>query len=268
MEREKNMYTLTKSNLDIAVISKKQNPACLFVDRHCTVVNDGRVLVRVTRPDIDPDTYPNIDGIKVSGSMKDQADIEPVENDSFILDSAEAIKIGKKIPGKKTINPVLQQAIVSQNGKIQIASTDLNGQDVTTVNPLGGIYPKYQEVIPPENNTKMRIGFDPAYMETICKLAKDFQNQQNASDNYRLMYMDIGGPGSAIKLHTRNIETKQEFLAVLMPMNITSLDDDGYSDARKPSVESKKAFYLAEVERLENELEIVKDKINIECDNL
>lgn len=211
------MKMLNKSNLNVAEVSKKDTSG-LFVDNNCTVATNGKILIRVTRPDVDSNEYPKIDGI------------EPQQTESFVMSSKQALDIAKTIPTKKTLSPILKNAVVAQNGILKIASTDLNNNNIANVEPLQTRYPDYKQVIPSSNNTKFEFCVNPALLEIICKQARMFQEQGDNQD-YRML-IELGEPGQAAKISTRNIETRQEFLAVIMPMM-------PQTDEERESIETK-----------------------------
>ena len=204
------MQTLTRSNLDIGIVDKA---GTVLVDKHCTVSNNGRVLYKVTRPSIDRDTFPNIGGFI------------PQQEESFVMTSEQALSVSKAIPKAKKAMDVLKQAVVSQNGKVEVATTDLNNNSIVRVETTGETYPRYQGVIPESKDCNIKIGINPALLEQACKLAKEFQQQRdNDQDIGALMTMEFSYsknniPG-AIKLSARNVATRQNFTAVVMPMNM------------------------------------------------
>ncbi len=241
---DEEMRTLTRSNLDIAVISKKEANATLLINKHCTVANNGRMLVEITRPEVDQDNYPGIDGIV------------PHEESDFMVRSDEAIKASKKIP-KKNINPVLNQAIVNQNGKIKIASTDLRSENVSVLNVVEGNYPAYREAIPPSTDDSLKITVNPEYLETICKLAKEFKNHLNTSGEPPFMSMEF--VDRRIKITARNIESRQEFLAVLMPLS----EAEDLIEAREEVLtpESRVEYKQEQIKKLQHKIETLQEEI-------
>lgn len=195
---------LNKSNLEIAVIAEKSKygESGILVNKGCTVVNDGRRLIEVTRPKaFNPEEFPKIPNFTVK------------ENHSFIMPAKEALKVASQIPRGKKYIPLLKNAVIEQNSRVRIASTNLESASIIDVNPIEGKYPNYKEVIP-QGKFKHRIGVNPRYLMEICQLADKFQNE--VDKRMILEFNDDGG----IKLTTTNEDTEQEFTAVLMPMSL------------------------------------------------
>ncbi|MFQ5686199.1 MAG: hypothetical protein ACE5GV_06010 [Candidatus Scalindua sp.] len=202
-EDKMKIKTISKSNLQIAEISKKNGQNAdllyadlLYVDANCTVAHDGSTLIRVTRPEMDTNET-NYTGLKQK------------ESAPFVIKSQDALQAAKTISSKKS------HAIISQsNQDTNVKITSLEGPTIS-IDTIQEDYPDYKKVIPKNG---IRIAFDVERMGIICKLAREFQKQKKGE--YKLMYMDISDsdPSSPIKLQTRNHQTKQEFLAVLAQM--------------------------------------------------
>lgn len=130
------METLNKSNLDIAIIAKGERVPGILVTKDRTVVNDSRRLVEVTRPKFNAEDFPKVPGFE-----------QKQEND-FILPITEALQVSRQIPKAKKDLSILKNAIIEQNNRVRIATTDLSSASIVDVNPIEGKYPEYQEVIP------------------------------------------------------------------------------------------------------------------------
>lgn len=204
---------LNKHNLDIAVIAGKSKwgDNGLFVAKDRTVANDGRRLVEITRPtkldgeEFNPDDFPVI------------PNFEPKQDHDFIIPTMEALKVAKQIPKGKRTKAILKNAVIEQNGRVRIASTDLGSAIITDINPIEGKYPEYQQVIP-QGKLKHRVGVNPKYLMEICQLADKFQ-----SEYYKIMVLEFNDNGG-IKLTTKNDDTGQEFTAIVMPMSLKEED--------------------------------------------
>jgi len=215
------MHTLTKSNLDIGTVNIKENCRELLVEQHATIAHNGHCLYRVTRPEVDSELFPNINGF------------QQIETEPFILDSKQAIEIGKSIP-KNREHSICNQAVVSQNGTTKIATTNLDSSNVVIANTKDYRYPNYNEVIPKNKDSNLKIALNVIQLEQICKLAKEFLKDEDKDESKdKRVILEIEAKDIAVKISTRSITRKQEFLAVLMPMTIEENDVKNYKDLEK-----------------------------------
>ena len=114
--------------------------AGVFVDprRNRTVASDGKRLVEITGPKVDPKKYPAKGVVLANG-----------DTDPFILPAETAQEILKVLPKGKDATDARQYAALVQNGK-KLAIATVDGQKAHTfdVKPLGDPYPDFSQVFP------------------------------------------------------------------------------------------------------------------------
>lgn len=181
---------VNKSNLAIGIVnSKKQKrqPGVLLIDKDCTVVTNGSVLVKVSK----------------------------VKSDSkYIVESRDAISVSSRIDNKAGI-AVVKKA--KDKNKIRITTNNVL-EESFTLDVMDGAYRDYKyhdynelikDCIKPKN-LKYSVDFNPEHMEQVCKLAKGVLR-----DDYKLVTMEYYGEGEPLVLKCRNENTGQESIALI-----------------------------------------------------
>ncbi|MCP4475415.1 MAG: hypothetical protein GY821_12785 [Gammaproteobacteria bacterium] len=203
------MKTLTKSNLTIASVNKKDNTHHqLLVTKDYTLAASRCLLYKVSRPETG--IFPAIKGF------------DPKENSSFLIESKRALEIAKKIPNDP--NPHLRQAAIEQDVTLQIAriaTTNLEDASICTALMEKDDTYHYEEsiktMVPREPNIKIEI--NPALLEDVCKKAQEFLKQSGSECSVGdSVFLEITDDKTMIKISARNAETRQNFTALLMPI--------------------------------------------------
>lgn len=133
-------------------------------DASCeAVASDGKVLARARWTD-NPQEYPSIPGM---------ADIQAVDGFTTIIPADALADMAKSAPKprKNGMLPVLQNVAIQEagsNGRIQMATTDLESPSLRTVATVEGTYPKYDNAIP-TGSPALRIRFDVRILSAALK---------------------------------------------------------------------------------------------------
>ncbi len=181
---------VNKSNLAIGIVNSKQGGRyvinSMLIDKDCTVVNNGVVLVKVSKAK---------------------------SNSRYIVKSKHAVSISKRIGGKA--DSVVVKKVRNKNMVKVDVDSDMNESFV--LNNYHIKYPNYNELI--ENSTKpenlkFSVDFNPGYMEQVCKLAKEFMFDDNGG--HARVTLEYYREDKALVLKCTNAETGQEFTALIM----------------------------------------------------
>lgn len=165
---QKTAYTLNKQNLGSYLFTGTDGCrpvlGSILVDHDRTVASNSRVLIEVTRPEINIDDFPTIKGVAID------------EQTPFLLRRETAQDILKTLPSRKSM-PILHHAVVSQDGgDTRITTTDLS--KVITHQVQDNYYkvedyPKIASVYP-KGNPVATVTLDASKLEAICKFVKGF----------------------------------------------------------------------------------------------
>lgn len=162
-----------------------------------TEVTNGHILVRLPKPDADPNDYPKIEGT------------EPDSPDDVIL-PAEALK-GWKIPKANSLPILAYLRMTSHNGTVDLASTDLEIARVNRVQPLEGVFPNTNNVIP--RDRKPAFAFSPKELKLIVSWAIKHGVKS-------LTFHPAEHPDTEAMLITGRLEDGREATIVLMPIRL------------------------------------------------
>jgi len=162
-----------------------------------TEATNGHLLVRLPKPDADPNDYPTIEGT------------EPDAPDDVIL-PVEALK-GWKIPKANTIPILAYLRLTSHNGAVDLASTDLETARVNRVQPIEGEFPKIDRVIPKDR--KPAFAFSPKALKLIVSWAIKHGVKS-------LTFHPAEHPDLDSMLITGMLEDGREATIVLMPVRL------------------------------------------------
>lgn len=189
------MLALNKNNLLIADCASKEDGRYILqtvrIEKHRTIATDGKILIRVSTPNLDKEQIPAIQGIEKSDTQ-----IKP-----FLLPANECLKIAKSVPKVKSL-PILNHIFVdtektNQNGFAVLGQTDLDTSPVYQVRKIEGDYPDIEQVSP--KDPVLTIRFNPEFLIRVLRHAQ--------------------------RINQESVELK--FYAPDKPVSITSRGEDG-----------------------------------------
>ena len=165
---QKTAYTLNKQNLGLYLFtstdSRRPVLGSILVDHDRTVASNDRILIEVTRPEINTDDFPTIKGVVIA------------EQTPFLLGRETAQGILKTLPSRKSM-PIFHHAVVSQDGEdTRITTTDqfkVITHHVQDYYYKVKDYPKIANVYP-EGNPVATVALDASKLEAICKFVTGF----------------------------------------------------------------------------------------------
>lgn len=159
---------LTKENLAVHLIASN-DPARLalsgiLVDpkRNVTAASDGRRLVEITAPSIDPETYPS-SGVKLANG----------EAKPFILPAQTAQEIAKILPkGRNESDPIRCAALaMGKDGKLSIVTTDGKKNYSFSFDPIDATFPDYEAKVFPKAKPNSSLALNPELLWKTAKVA-------------------------------------------------------------------------------------------------
>lgn len=127
-----------------------------------SVATDGHVLVRFTGNEIDPAGFPKIDGIADLAAAAD------------VILSREDLRAALATISKndKQFNPQ-HLAIVPNGTHVTIATAQLDRTVQIRARKIEGTFPNYHPILVAKKPTIATLVVDPAFLQTIGKMAKD-----------------------------------------------------------------------------------------------
>ena len=206
---------LNKHNLAVHQFANREEwrygNSCIHVTPKETIATDGTVLVRVSTPELDPKSFPQVDGITASTTFK------PF---NLPVDAAKAIE--KSIPKKCSI-PILSNVMI--DGKATdakpkdgmpdcavLAVSDLENPQVFRPKKDDGKFPNWQTATPKREDAKFAICLDARLLAKLAQFAAKFAN-----DRTRELRIRFYADDKPIRLDARS-EDGQEWTGVLMPL--------------------------------------------------
>lgn len=211
----------TKTNFAVVEAASKDEcrPAlcgiCLEKDGS-TVATDGHVLFHVGSSDIDPEDFPCLEKDKANKVGKPDGQILPTEVVKSIV---------KSLVKRSTI-PILENAILleSDNGNVQLGTTDITNSLTHSSIPIGGPYPNWRQVIPQKDEKPiLRVAFRVEVLEKLIKFHK--KTGANSHSAIRLSFFDNnkGWAQKAIGFEIRSFDVGQTIDGIVMP--VKEMDD-------------------------------------------
>jgi hypothetical protein len=202
---------LNKNNFEIAKLLSDADDAqsvhrSLRVEPKATVATDGRLLVKVTAPEVAATLFTPIEGIDAAEWFT-----------PFLIDRETALKIGKAIPKNGLPNTQFAAVDCSTeiNGKATIAVNELVRQDVITSEKVDGNYPDYERFLPDPDKAKMLVSFDPELLAQLMTVVQAFCKAQGAQQ----IVLRIYGAQQGMRIDAAG--NGQQMTAVIMPMRFT-----------------------------------------------
>ena len=200
---------INKNNLVIIDLLDKGQIAennGIFIEKDKTVINNDRILIETTRPEVDPEEFPKI------------PKVEPKQESNFILSVKAAKEIMSIIPKKPRL-PICSNVVIEQhNGKASFSTTDLDTARTVHSTLIEGQYPEYKKIYP-EGEPVFTIGLSAELLNKVCVIMDKFQ-----SDCYKLVKFEFYGASQAVKFSTINSDTEQKLQGVIMPMSLNEED--------------------------------------------
>ena len=208
---------LNKHNLAIANLASKDQSryplTAIQVTQKRTVVTNGHYAVMVTLPDMADIDFPRIPNFTPANG----------ETPDFLLCREDALAIAKVMPSKERIsilnNAQVGTAINAGFGESRaIASTDLETQNVRSIEHLDGTFPNIEQCYPSKGKKSLTIGLSAEYLYKLAKSALD-----TCSGGRRksvVIKLTINDPQMAVLMKCHNFKTHQDWTAVLMPCRI------------------------------------------------
>lgn len=222
---------LNKYNLAIAALCSKEEARFthrgIWVTPKETVETDGHQLMRVTMPEADPDSFP-----EVPGAGKATRVFEP-----FLLDAGDAIALQRALPKKTTI-PILEYAAVStlKDGSTVVVTTDLQQTQTARIpQNQDKKFVDWERVTPALDKAGFQIRLDAALLGPVLKQIELFARDKDKGGG---AYVDFsfGDPQSGLRIDAHNSDTGQDMIAVVMPVRAEDLPNVIYNrraDAEK-----------------------------------
>lgn len=200
---------INKNNLVIIDLLDKgqiaQNHG-IYIEKDKTVINNGKILIETTRPEVDIEEFPKI------------PKVEPKQESNFILSVKAAKEIMSIIP-KKPRHPICSNVVIEQhNDKASFSTTDLDTVRTVHSTLIEGQYPEYKEIYP-TSKPVFTIGLSSELLKSVCVIMDKFQ-----SDCYKLVKFEFYGVNQAVKFSTINSDTEQKLQGVIMPMSLNEED--------------------------------------------
>lgn len=205
---------LNRHNLNIAALCNKDDSrftlSALYVTPEATIETDGHQMMMVTRPNLDPQQFPEIPGA-----------VAVATHEAFLLGAEEAVKAGKSLPKKTTI-PILQNAAVTtvpsgeEDGtRYGLVTTDLSTHQVfRQYSDKDRKFPDYKRVIWPPASAEHRICIDASLLRRVLAQFESFQSNQRGAP-VQFFFRENG----AIRLDAEGGDG-QHMTALVMPMMV------------------------------------------------
>ncbi len=134
--------------------------------RNVTAASDGKRLVEITAPSIDPETYPAKD-VKLANS----------EAKPFILPAQTAQEIAKILPkGRNESDPIrgacpYAALAMGKDGKLSIVTTDGKKNYSFSFDPIDATFPDYEAKVFPKEKPNSSLSLDPELLWKTAKVA-------------------------------------------------------------------------------------------------
>jgi predicted aconitase with swiveling domain len=211
---------LNKHNLELAKLCAKDESryalSGIQITERETVVTDGHILARVTLPDIEPEHFPTITGLRAGA---------PVACAAFIMPKDAALSIAKAIPvGRKRGSiPILSNAIldsVTEESGAQFARvgvTDLENPQVFNAREIAGQFPNVDLVCPKRQDARFKVSFDLRLLIPLLQQMNSFLKSERVSTVQFSFYGDEATP-TPMRIDAHNPDTGQNFMGVIMPI--------------------------------------------------
>lgn len=225
------MKLLNRKNLEIVKLASNDETRAalngLLIDGNTTVASNGHIAIEVKAEALPSEDWP-------ANSVKWSAEEKP-----FIMDRKTVEKVLKNIP-KKTSMPILQNVAT---GLIQVEegsakkyvcqTTDLDRTENLEARTIEGIFPKYQQIIPPFESEALyqRVGISAGYLKEVCSILEKYKDSKmitlyvrkdqdavKASEGVKAKEA-VQGANFPIVL-TAEDENKTKATAVIMPMRL------------------------------------------------
>jgi len=213
---------LNKHNFAVAdFVSKEKSRYTLqaiHVSDKGTCATDGHQLVRISLPGEKSERFPSIEGVTPTNGH-----VNP-----FLLDVTAAKQIGKAVPKSRNL-PILNHAVVGEatDQNACIAVTDLENPQVFRPRTPSGNFPNVDAVIP-KRKPIFEIAVNASLLAGIVKAASAFTSEPNND-----VLLRFYGKDEVVSVHSRNSETEQTFLALLMPLRMSEPQHYGVTNAKQ-----------------------------------
>lgn len=179
--------------------------AGLLVSPTGTTATDGRQLITVSAPEVQPNLF------RANG-------IEPAEFfTDFILDRESALKIAKAIPNDKE-TPELNYAVIdcsTENNETATLAIDENiRQEIVKARKIDAKYPSCEKLIPDKDRAKFTIRFNPTVLLPVLKAFDKFAKDQPSPSFTMRLYSAREG------IRIDAMSNGQTMTAIVMPMEL------------------------------------------------
>ncbi len=176
---------LSRTNLAIASLASGEASRFtlngILVTPTETVVTNGHTMTICPTPDVDVDSYPELHNFKATKEFT-----------PFIMPQKVALDLLKQIP-KNSTHPVLMNVAIGTGATtdhVQVATTDLQTQNVQQISPLTGNYPDYKRVIPKDEDLQFSITLSGEYIRDIVNIHIKHQDVKRGSTPVVLKFRD------------------------------------------------------------------------------
>jgi len=197
---------VNKHNLSIASFARKiENSSInnLCIEKDYTVATDGYRLVKVSKPQIDKDEFPDI---------FDKHEIKQ-DSDRILISADVAHSIEKRLPKKAVINIIKNAAISEDKDHVNFLIYDLESSQIVKARKETDSYPDYNLVFPKEEPVAS-FYINAKLLRELLRWFETF----TSTDPHHKIKVEIYGEREPIKITARNWDTEQEATALIMPI--------------------------------------------------
>ncbi len=208
-----------RNNFEIAKLAadddeKRPHLSGVYLTSEASYVTDGRLAIKVTVPELQPDLFPVTDGI------------EPADYFTpFLMDRGTALQVVKGIPkkGNESSRIVAVDCSTEAGETATVAVNENIRQSITRSRKGTAPYPEIDKVIPDRDSARFTISLDAELMAALMTQFAAFGRYHKSQSPQ--VVLRIYGPASAIRIDEDGMG--QNMTAVLMPMRMTEPEVEG-----------------------------------------
>lgn len=199
-----------KHNLEVAKVASKSDMkpelACVLFMPDKTVATDTFRLVEMSTHKLD--RFGNYPHESIDGVVTDK-DKMP---DGYLLPAREVLK--HKIIKHKTL-PELNVAVLAEGklNEVALVSTNLEAVTRSGMRSVNGVFPKYDQVMPKDDDIAFSMNINAGYLAEVVKIL----GALNKYDAVTLHFQK--GTGKALYITAKDDKGNQSAKALVMPMN-------------------------------------------------
>lgn len=181
------------------------------------VATNGKMLARVA---IDGVTSDNPQDFPEVGEGFSPADLPTGKSLFIVLPNENAAALEKALPKGKKGRPILRHAAIDERltdgGKLRACVTDLNVTNISSITPVDGHFPPYEEILPSPGKHGVRLTINANLLATLANALHAAAQTSGGDDG--VVTLEMRDAMSALIVTVPGRSASQA-MGVLMPIN-------------------------------------------------